>query len=105
MPKYSTKEQWHYLDTDLNLNMGSPNHRFAPAATMAGDLSKTPYAEPLWSTRGQSAYFTEKHEAFRKEVRAYVDRYISPHCQEWEDKGVIPQEVSILTLSQPLLFP
>ncbi|PGH09904.1 hypothetical protein AJ80_07614 [Polytolypa hystricis UAMH7299] len=60
---------------------------------MAGQLSTAPYTEPLWSTRGHSPYFGEKHHAFRNEVRAYFDQHILPYCQEWEDKGVIPSEV------------
>lgn len=56
-------------------------------------LSRVPYAEPLWSTRGHSAYFTAKHEAFRKEVREYVEKNIAPYCQEWEEKGIIPEQV------------
>lgn len=63
---------------------------------MVSKLSSAPFAEPLWSTRGQSPFFSDKHHHFRKVVRAYMDEHILPFCQEWEEKGAIPPEVKWL---------
>jgi citronellyl-CoA dehydrogenase len=39
-----------------------------------------------------SAYhpFTDEHEMFRKSVRAFVEKEINPHCDEWEEAGTWP---------------
>ncbi len=37
--------------------------------------------------------FTEEHEAFRKSVRAYVEKELTPHALEWDRAGIFPREV------------
>ena len=37
--------------------------------------------------------FTEEHEAFRKSVRAWVERELTPHALEWDRAGIFPREV------------
>ena len=56
--------------------------------------SKTPFADPLWLTRGLSPYYSDSHRRLQEEVRKYVDEHITPFCEEWESEGVVPQEVS-----------
>lgn len=55
--------------------------------------SKTPFADPLWLTRGLSPYYTDSHRRLQEDVRKYVDTHVTPFCEEWESKGVVPQEV------------
>lgn len=57
-------------------------------------MSISPFADPLWYTRGHSPYYNESHIRLRDEVRAYVDQYIAPNCEEWEKNGAVPLEVS-----------
>ncbi len=38
-------------------------------------------------------YFTEEHHLFRQSVRAYLDKYIRPHVDQWEEEGQIPRAV------------
>ena len=60
------------------------------------DLSTvTPFAEPLWHSRGNGVYYNASHERLRKAVRAYVDEKITPNCAEWEAQGFVPKEVRI----------
>ena len=40
-----------------------------------------------------SVYFTEEHDAFRREVRRFVTREIAPHADDWEAAGRIPRHV------------
>ncbi|KAI9166311.1 Acyl-CoA dehydrogenase AFT10-1 [Paramyrothecium foliicola] len=54
--------------------------------------SKTPFADPLWLTRGLSAYYTLSHRRLQDEVRTYVDTHITPFCEQWEAQGSVPQE-------------
>ena len=35
-------------------------------------------------------YFTEEHEMFRQSVRAFVEKEINPHADEWEEAGIFP---------------
>lgn len=35
-------------------------------------------------------YFTEEHEMFRQSVRAFVEKEINPHVDEWEAAGIFP---------------
>ncbi len=38
-------------------------------------------------------YFTAEHEAFRKSVRAWVDKELAPHALEWDRAGIFPKEI------------
>jgi alkylation response protein AidB-like acyl-CoA dehydrogenase len=33
------------------------------------------------------------HEAFREAVRAFLDKEVLPHLQEWDDAGIVPREL------------
>jgi len=37
--------------------------------------------------------FTEEHEAFRKSVRAWVEKELTPHALEWDRAGIFPREI------------
>jgi citronellyl-CoA dehydrogenase len=37
--------------------------------------------------------FTEDHEAFRKTVRAWVEKEMTPHGLEWDRAGIFPKEL------------
>jgi citronellyl-CoA dehydrogenase len=37
--------------------------------------------------------FTEEHEAFRKTVRAWVEKELTPHSLEWDRAGIFPKEI------------
>ncbi|HSP77542.1 MAG TPA: acyl-CoA dehydrogenase family protein, partial [Myxococcaceae bacterium] len=37
--------------------------------------------------------FTEEHEAFRKTVRQYVEKELTPHALEWDRAGIFPREL------------
>lgn len=40
-----------------------------------------------------STPFTEEHEAFRRTVRAYVEKELTPHALEWDRAGIFPREI------------
>ncbi|KKK15195.1 hypothetical protein ARAM_002007 [Aspergillus rambellii] len=56
-------------------------------------VSTTPFADPLWLSRGYSPYYKDSHRRLQKEVRAYIETHIVPFCGEWEKQGVVPAEV------------
>ena len=37
--------------------------------------------------------FTEEHEQFRKTVRAFVEKELAPHAEEWEKDELFPNEL------------
>jgi citronellyl-CoA dehydrogenase len=37
--------------------------------------------------------FTAEHEAFRKTVRTFVEKELTPHALEWDRAGIFPREV------------
>ncbi|MES2261692.1 MAG: acyl-CoA dehydrogenase family protein [Pseudomonadota bacterium] len=37
--------------------------------------------------------FREDHEAFREQVRRFIDKEIVPHHAEWEHQGIVPREL------------
>ncbi len=39
----------------------------------------------------RSIYFSEEHEMFRRSVREFVEREITPHAEEWEEQRSIPR--------------
>ena len=38
-------------------------------------------------------FFTPEHEAFRKSVRTWVERELTPHALEWDKAGIFPKEI------------
>ncbi|WP_341704722.1 acyl-CoA dehydrogenase family protein [Ferrovibrio sp.] len=43
--------------------------------------------------RGASPYYTAEHEAFRDQLRRFVDREIAPHAATWDEAGEFPREL------------
>ena len=43
----------------------------------------------------RSIHFTEEHDAFRREVRRFVTREVTPHADAWEAAGRIPREIFV----------
>lgn len=41
----------------------------------------------------KSIYFTEEHDAFRAQVRRFVETEVAPHADAWEETGRIPREI------------
>lgn len=41
----------------------------------------------------RSIYFSEEHDAFRREVRRFLTREVAPHANEWEAAGRVPRDV------------
>ncbi|MFT3836816.1 MAG: acyl-CoA dehydrogenase family protein [Myxococcaceae bacterium] len=39
------------------------------------------------------SHFTPEHDAFRKSVRAWVQKELAPHSLEWDRAGIFPKEV------------
>jgi citronellyl-CoA dehydrogenase len=38
-------------------------------------------------------FFTPEHEAFRKSVRNWVEKELTPHALEWDRAGIFPREI------------
>ncbi|MCB0839546.1 MAG: acyl-CoA dehydrogenase family protein, partial [Bacteroidetes bacterium] len=41
----------------------------------------------------KSYYFTEEHELFRESLRAFLQKEVAPHIDQWEEDRRIPKEV------------
>jgi len=44
-----------------------------------------------------SPYYTQEHEAFRDQLRRFVDQEVEPHVEDWEAAGEIPRDFFIKT--------
>ena len=60
------------------------------------------------SARISNPYLTPEHEAWRAQLRRFIDREIMPHAAEWDEAGSIPDalwpkaaEVGLLGLGYP----
>lgn len=42
---------------------------------------------------GDRLYYTEEHDAFRDQVRKFVEREIAPHIETWEEANEFPREL------------
>eukprot|EP00927_Polykrikos_kofoidii_P059996 TRINITY_DN55078_c0_g1_i1.p1 TRINITY_DN55078_c0_g1~~TRINITY_DN55078_c0_g1_i1.p1 ORF type:complete len:470 (+),score=54.26 TRINITY_DN55078_c0_g1_i1:56-1411(+) len=57
-----------------------------------GDMNA--FGDPAWyQAYNNPGYYTETHKAFRALCRKITDEEITPNCHEWDEAGVIPQEV------------
>eukprot|EP01062_Namystynia_karyoxenos_P030534 TRINITY_DN227_c0_g2_i1.p1 TRINITY_DN227_c0_g2~~TRINITY_DN227_c0_g2_i1.p1 ORF type:complete len:433 (+),score=156.87 TRINITY_DN227_c0_g2_i1:88-1386(+) len=52
-----------------------------------------PFCEPYWYQGQPSPYYNEGHVRFRAVMRAFVDREIKPHVDEWIEQGQYPLEL------------
>ena len=41
----------------------------------------------------KSYYFNEEHEIFRQGLRAFLDKEVNPHIDQWEEDRRIPKEL------------
>lgn len=41
----------------------------------------------------ESVYFSEEHHLFRATLRAFVEKELKPHADEWEQAGMFPNEL------------
>lgn len=52
-----------------------------------------PYADPNWYQGFRSPYYKESHAKFREEVREWTEEHLEPYVDEWDEAGLIPQEL------------
>lgn len=53
-----------------------------------GDLSKVPYAEPLWLAQPfRSPFYNDSHRRLRRAMREFVDRHLAPEAADCEATG------------------
>lgn len=64
-----------------------------------------PFAEPSWYNALASPYYNESHRRVRDYVRRYVEEYIAPNIQVWEENGLVPDEARIHYVQAGLAFP
>jgi alkylation response protein AidB-like acyl-CoA dehydrogenase len=48
-------------------------------------MAATDVLKPDHTAKRRHFIFTEEHEALRESIRAYVDRELAPHAEEWEE--------------------
>ena len=62
---------------------------------LPGELSKVPYAEPTWLSKGYySPYYSDNHRKFQTAVREFFTTVVQPESQRCEETGKrISQEV------------
>lgn len=45
------------------------------------------------NTKPASPFYTAEHEAYRQQLRRFVDKEIAPHIEQWEAAGELPREL------------
>src|SRR5690606_33712348 len=61
-----------------------------PDPTTFGEM--VPFGDPAWYQGWKSPYFNESHIRFRKAMREFVDKEITPYCHEWDEARALPKE-------------
>ncbi len=73
-------------------------------------MAATDLLKPDHASRRRHFIFTEEHEALRESIRAFVDRELAPHAEEWEEttfpNSVFRRmgELGFLGLSMPEVY-
>jgi acyl-CoA dehydrogenase len=49
--------------------------------------------------------FTEEHDIFRDAFRKFLDKEVTPHIEEWEERGIVPREAWTKMGEQGFLCP
>jgi hypothetical protein len=66
-----------------------------------GDLSKVPYAEPLWlAPPFRSPYYSESHKRLQRKLREFVDSELYKEAQECEATGRYVSQAMIDRMSE-----
>src|SRR3989338_5514608 len=60
---------------------------------MARYGDQVPWGDPNWYQGWHSPYYNESHHRFRAAVRAFVEKEMMPHAEEWEAARTFPMEV------------
>lgn len=63
-----------------------------------------PFAEPAWYTVLQSPYYDDSHRRLRAFVRDYLEQYIIPFVEQWEESGEVPREEVLRWAKSGLAF-
>src|SRR5690554_1338575 len=45
------------------------------------------------SSRLSNPDLTEAHEAWREQLRRFIDKEVTPHVDEWDENGALPPEL------------
>lgn len=53
-------------------------------------VSPVAFGDPMWHTH-DTPYYNETHRALRRDVRAFVDKEITPYCHEWDEAKQLPR--------------
>jgi alkylation response protein AidB-like acyl-CoA dehydrogenase len=73
-------------------------------------MAATDLLKPDHASRRRHFIFTEEHEALRDSIRAFVDRELAPHAEEWEETTFPDSvfrrmgELGFLGLSMPEVY-
>ncbi|PWI66116.1 hypothetical protein PCL_05334 [Purpureocillium lilacinum] len=72
-----------------DLAVGTVRGEFPQVLTpQPGDLSKVPYAEPLWLAQPfRSPFYNDSHRRLRRAMREFVDRHLAPEAADCEATG------------------
>ncbi|CAO3683335.1 unnamed protein product [Umbelopsis vinacea] len=55
-------------------------------------VSPVAFGDPMWHTH-DTPYYNETHRALRRDVRAFVDKEITPYCHEWDEAKQLPRSM------------
>lgn len=68
--------------------MSTPIRQFKPSASLI------PSADPPYFNAGfNTPYFNDTHLALRNEIREFVNEFITPYVDEWDEKGEIDPQL------------
>ncbi|KAG7128072.1 Acyl-CoA dehydrogenase apdG like protein [Verticillium longisporum] len=67
--------------------------------------SPLPFAEAPWARGCPSPYYKESHRRLRQAMRAWVDKHLLPHVQDWEIAATLPDGLYEQTAKDGLLMP
>ncbi|KIJ51568.1 hypothetical protein M422DRAFT_65512 [Sphaerobolus stellatus SS14] len=74
-------------------------------AAVAGEISRVPYAEPTWLTRGYySPYYNESHKRLQHAFRKFVDEIITPDALAREEDGKRPSQSVMDAMAEQNIF-
>ncbi|PNH30087.1 hypothetical protein BJF96_g6603 [Verticillium dahliae] len=67
--------------------------------------SPLPFAEAPWARGCPSPYYKESHRRLRQAMRAWVDKHLLPHVQDWEIAATLPDGLYEQAAKDGLLMP
>ena len=92
LTKYSPELQIGVVDE--NASASAPQSSAPESSGETGSFGEmVPFGDPCWYQDWNVPYYNDSHRRLRKEMRDFVEKNITPFCEEWDEAKQVPADL------------